>query len=89
MTMSGPVSRAVAVKLKAERQRMGWKQDDFAVAFAQLMDCDQPSRQSVSAWEKGAKQFDVDDVVAFARIFGSSVAWWMGDVDKRQGAMMH
>ena len=55
----------LADKIIENRKKNGWSQEDLA---AQL----DVSRQSVSKWESGASQPDLDKVLAMSRIFGVS-----------------
>ncbi len=52
-------------KIAALRRQAGWSQEDLA----ERLDV---SRQSVSKWESGASQPDVDKIVALSRLFGVS-----------------
>ena len=52
-------------KIALLRRRFGWTQEDLA---AQL----EVSRQSVSKWESGASQPELDKVLAMSRLFGVS-----------------
>ena len=59
-------------KIVALRKRFGWSQEELA---AQL----DVSRQSVSKWESGANQPEVDNIVALSHLFGVSTDYLLKD----------
>jgi len=59
-------------KIALLRRRFGWTQEDLA---AQL----EVSRQSVSKWESGASQPELDKVLAMSRLFGVSTDYLLKD----------
>ena len=59
-------------KIVALRRRFGWSQEELA---AQL----DVSRQSVSKWESGASQPELDKVLALSRVFGVSTDYLLKD----------
>ncbi len=53
----------LAEKIIAERKRRGWSQEDLADQL-------EISRQSVSKWESGASQPELDKIVRLSQLFG-------------------
>ena len=54
------------------RRRLGWSQEELAARL-------DVSRQSVSKWESGASQPELDKVVAMSRVFGVSTDYLLKD----------
>ncbi|MBR1820067.1 MAG: helix-turn-helix transcriptional regulator [Clostridia bacterium] len=66
-------------KIAALRKRAGWSQEELA----ERLDV---SRQSVSKWESGASQPEVDKVVALSRLFGVSTDYLLKDERERMAS---
>ena len=66
-------------KIAGLRRRFGWSQEELA----ERLDV---SRQSVSKWESGASQPEIDRVVALSRVFGVSTDYLLWDGLEELGA---
>ena len=69
-------SEYVAQQLKINRTVRGWTQDELAERLEPKLGV-RLSKQSVSAWEHGIKQFTIDEVAAFASLFKLPVSAWV------------
>ena len=72
-----PMHNEVAAKLQASRLERGWTQTELGTRLGDVLGA-APSRQVLSAWEQGRKRFDVDEVAAFSKVFGTPITWWIG-----------